>query len=118
MIAAASGAIGRCARDSPPPPGGRLAASGGAVVRGCRGERISRGTRQYRVLRAFRRAGIDADRARCALVHGLRHTFATELANSAVSVYTLMSIYETGGGCPSPLAASAASQSPTVQPWR
>jgi hypothetical protein len=29
-----------------------------------------------------------------------------------------MSIYETGGGCPSPLAASAASQSQTVQPWR
>jgi integrase/recombinase XerC len=32
-----------------------------------------------RVLRAFRHAGIDADRARGALVHGLRHTFATEL---------------------------------------
>jgi site-specific recombinase XerD len=54
------------------------------------GERISRGTLQYRVLRAFRRAGIDADRGRGALVHGLRHTFATELANSDVSVYTLM----------------------------
>jgi integrase/recombinase XerC len=47
---------------------------------------------QYRVLRAFRRAGIDADRARGALVHGLRHTFATELANSDVSVYTLMKL--------------------------
>ena len=46
--------------------------------------------RQYRVLRAFRRAGIDVDRARGALVHGLRHTFATELANADVSVYTLM----------------------------
>jgi integrase/recombinase XerC len=57
---------------------------------GADGERISRGTLQYRVLRAFRRAGIDADRARGALVHGLRHTFATELANSDVSVYTLM----------------------------
>ena len=43
---------------------------------------------QYRVLRAFRHAGIDADRG--ALVHGLRHTFATELANADVSVYTLM----------------------------
>lgn len=41
---------------------------------------------------AFRRAGIDADRARGALVHGLRHTFATELANCDVSVYTLMSL--------------------------
>jgi hypothetical protein len=45
---------------------------------GADGERITRGTLQYRVLRAFRRAGIDADRARGALVHGLRHTFATE----------------------------------------
>jgi len=59
---------------------------------GADGERISRGTLQYRVLRAFRRAGIDADRARGALVHGLRHTFATELANSEVSVYTLMQL--------------------------
>ena len=41
---------------------------------------------------ALRRAGIDADRARGALVHGLRHTFATELANSDVSVYTLMKL--------------------------
>jgi integrase len=48
-----------------------------------------RGTLQYRVLRAFRRAGIDADRARGALVHGLRHT---QLANSEVSVYTLMKL--------------------------
>ena len=53
---------------------------------------ITRGTLQYRVLRAFRRAGIDADRARGALVHGLRHTFATELANADVSVYTLMKL--------------------------
>lgn len=59
---------------------------------GADGDRISRGTLQYRVLRAFRRAGIDADRARGALVHGLRHTFATELANSEVSVYTLMKL--------------------------
>jgi integrase/recombinase XerC len=59
---------------------------------GADGERISRGTLQYRVLRAFRRAGIDSDRARGALVHGLRHTFATELANSDVSVYILMTL--------------------------
>jgi integrase len=57
---------------------------------GADGERISRGTLQYRVLRTFRRAGIDASCARGAFVHGLRHTFATELANSEVSVYTLM----------------------------
>jgi len=59
---------------------------------GADGDRITRGTLQYRVLRAFRRAGIDSDRARGALVHGLRHTFATELANADVSVYTLMKL--------------------------
>jgi integrase len=42
---------------------------------GANSERITRGTLQYRVLRAFRRAGIDSDRARGALVHGLRHAF-------------------------------------------
>jgi integrase/recombinase XerC len=65
---------------------------GAPLFVGVDGERISRGTLQYRVLRAFRRAGIDADRARGAFVHGLRHTFATELANSDVSVYTLMKL--------------------------
>ena len=70
---------------------GRLVANGPLFV-GADGDRISRGTLQYRVLRAFRRAGIDGDRARGALVHGLRHTFATELANSDVSVYTLMTL--------------------------
>ena len=59
---------------------------------GVDGERISRGTLQYRVFKAFRRAGIDADRTRGALVHGLRHTFATELANADVNVYTLMKL--------------------------
>jgi integrase/recombinase XerC len=57
---------------------------------GADGNRITRGTLQYRLLRAFRRAGIDAERARGALLHGVRHTFATELANADVSVYTLM----------------------------
>jgi integrase/recombinase XerC len=59
---------------------------------GSDGERITRGTLQYRVLRAFRRAGIDTGRAKGALVHGLRHTFATELANAGVSVYALMKL--------------------------
>ena len=35
---------------------------------------------------------MGADRARGALVQGLRHTFATELANADVSVYTLMKL--------------------------
>jgi integrase/recombinase XerC len=56
------------------------------------GQRITRGTIQSRVRRAFRRAGPDAQPVRGALVHGLRHTYATELANSAVSVYTLMKL--------------------------
>ena len=56
------------------------------------GQRITRGTLQYRVLRAFRQAGIDGTRAKGALLHGLRHTFATELANADVSVYALMNL--------------------------
>jgi site-specific recombinase XerD len=59
---------------------------------GSDGERITRGTLQYRVLRAFRRAGLDSQRSPGVLVHGLRHTFATELANENVSVYTLMKL--------------------------
>ena len=82
-----------------PRPAGRRSAPGGQFATwpataplfvGADGERITRGTLQYRVLRAFQRAGIDAERARGALVHGLRHTFATELANAEVSVYMLM----------------------------
>lgn len=56
------------------------------------GTRITRHTVQYRVLRLFRRAGIDAERERGALVHGLRHTFATDLANANVSVYELKTL--------------------------
>jgi integrase/recombinase XerC len=63
-----------------------------ALFVGADGNRITRGTPQYRLLGAFRRAGIDAQRARGALVHGLRHTFATELANSDVNVYVLMNL--------------------------
>ena len=59
---------------------------------GPEGNRITRGTLQYRILRAFRRAGVDGDRARGALTHGLRHSFATELANSGVNVYQLMKL--------------------------
>ena len=56
------------------------------------GQRVTRGTLQYRVLRAFRQAGIDGTRAKGALLHGFRHTFATELANADVSVYVLMNL--------------------------
>lgn len=56
------------------------------------GERITRGTLQSRIKRAFRRSGADAQPVRGALVHGLRHTYATELAAAEVSVYTLMKL--------------------------
>jgi integrase/recombinase XerC len=56
------------------------------------GERITRGTVQSRIKRAFKRAGPDAQPVPGALVHGLRHTYATELAGSDVSVYTLMKL--------------------------
>lgn len=56
------------------------------------GERITRGTLQSRIKRAFKRAGPDAQPVPGALVHGLRHTYATELAVSDVSVYTLMKL--------------------------
>jgi site-specific recombinase XerD len=56
------------------------------------GHRITRGTLQYRVPGAFRPAGIDGTRAKDALLHGLRHTSATELANAEVSVYVLMNL--------------------------
>jgi site-specific recombinase XerC len=59
---------------------------------GSDGERVTRGTVQSRVLRAYKKAGLNGQRPRGALVHGLRHTYATELANADVSVYTLMKL--------------------------
>jgi integrase/recombinase XerC len=56
------------------------------------GHRITRGALQYRVLRAFKLAGPDAHRTPGALVHALRHTYATELANTNISVYKLMKL--------------------------
>jgi site-specific recombinase XerD len=55
-------------------------------------QRITQGTLQSRIKRAFKRAGPDAQPVPGALVHGLRHTYATELAGSDVSVYTLMKL--------------------------
>ena len=43
------------------------------------------------MLRAFKKAGLDGQRARGALVHGLRHTYATS-SNADVSVDTLMKL--------------------------
>jgi integrase/recombinase XerC len=56
------------------------------------GQRITQGMLQSRIKRAFKRAGPDTQPVPGALVHGLRHTYATELAGSEVSVYTLMKL--------------------------
>lgn len=45
------------------------------------GRRITRGTLQYRVLRAFKKAGLNDERARGVLVHGFRHTFVICIAS-------------------------------------
>jgi site-specific recombinase XerD len=63
-----------------------------ALFVGNDGARITRGVLQYRILRAFKKAGLDSQRARGALIHALRHTFATQLANSDISVYALMKL--------------------------
>jgi len=63
-----------------------------ALFAGSNGDRITRGAMQYRVLRAFKKAGLNNQRARGGLIHALRHTFATELANCDVNVYMLMKL--------------------------
>jgi len=76
-------------------PGGGLAAwpsDAPLFVDTRHGERITRSTIQYRVLRLFRRAGVNSEREHGALVHGLRHTFATDLANAKISVYELKAL--------------------------
>ena len=76
------------------PASGGIAAwpAAAALFVGSDGQRITRGTLQYRVLRAFKKAGLNSQRAAGVLVHGFRHTFATELANGNVSVYALMKL--------------------------
>ena len=46
-----------------------------ALFVGSDGDRITRGALQYRVLRAFRKAGVNSQRTPGALIHGLRHTY-------------------------------------------
>lgn len=54
---------------------------------GSDGERLTRGTLEYRLRRAFRRAGVTPPDG--ALVHSLRHSFATGLADSGITPYKL-----------------------------
>lgn len=63
-----------------------------ALFVGRDGQRITRGTLQSRIKRAFKRAGPDAHHMPGAMVHSLRHTYATELAGVDVNVYTLMKL--------------------------
>lgn len=54
---------------------------------GANGERITRGTLQYRTKRAYRKAGIPSVRG--ANTHRLRHTFAITLASEGVPINVL-----------------------------
>lgn len=57
------------------------------------GDRLRRGGLQYLVRCAYRAAGVDSVRERGALVHALRHTFATRLIeNPDTSVIHLMDL--------------------------
>lgn len=87
---------GRCPngarlRSDAPSPLSRWPARAPLFV-GTDGDRITRSTLESRIRRAFKRAGPDAQPVAGALVHGFRHTYATELANADVSVYTLMKL--------------------------
>ncbi|TCN50468.1 site-specific recombinase XerD [Rhodococcus sp. SMB37] len=59
---------------------------------GADGQRITRGTLQYRVRRMYRRAGIESERKRGALAHALRHTFATSLADNGATMVELQQL--------------------------
>lgn len=55
-----------------------------------KGERMKRGTLQYLVQLVYKTAGVEAARAQGALVHALRHTTATRLAENGVTGMDLM----------------------------
>ena len=62
------------------------------IVRADNGERPSRQQVQYWVDRLYRRAGIRARVPRGALVHALRHTFATSALDNGVDVVELQEL--------------------------
>jgi site-specific recombinase XerD len=59
---------------------------------GRNGERMTRDALQYLVRLVFRAAGVESTRARGALVHALRHTTATRLAEAGVTGIELMTM--------------------------
>ena len=83
-------------RSSPAPrrsPAPRSAVRTAAAARSDRaGKRTARWQSRDHPVGLVRAGRIDGDRARGALVHGLRHSFATELADSGVSGYKVMKL--------------------------
>ncbi|MFC0313626.1 tyrosine-type recombinase/integrase [Gordonia phosphorivorans] len=57
---------------------------------GSDGQRLTRGSMQYRMVRAFSRAGIT--RPEGALMHTLRHSYATALADAGIDTYKLRAL--------------------------
>jgi integrase/recombinase XerD len=57
-----------------------------------RGEPLRRGGLQYLVGTALRAAGLDANRSPGALVHALRRTFATRLAEDSATAAEIMAL--------------------------
>src|SRR5699024_7719535 len=57
-----------------------------------RGEPMRRGGLQYLVSSAVRRAGLEAQRPDGAMVHSLRHTYATRLAESGAAATEIMNL--------------------------
>jgi integrase/recombinase XerC len=69
---------------------GRTASRGEPLFVGPHGEAMGRGGLQYLVGRAYREAGVSAAVPQGALVHALRHTFATRLAQDGASAVEIM----------------------------
>jgi integrase/recombinase XerD len=56
------------------------------------GDRLTIGKLEYLVRRAYKAAGINSHRPAGALIHALRHTFATRLVENGVSSVEVMSL--------------------------
>jgi site-specific recombinase XerD len=64
----------------------------GALFVDLRGQPLRRGGLQYLVATALRAAGVSANRSPGALVHALRHTFATRLAEDSATAGEIMAL--------------------------
>jgi integrase/recombinase XerC len=69
---------------------GRTPGRGEPLFVGSDGAPLGRGALQYAVGRAYREAGVGGSVPRGALVHALRHTFATRLAEDGASAVEIM----------------------------